>query len=884
MPRPLNLSSLDREIGWASTAFLESRLREREIFDWAAGLNATRQAERDAIRDLLNYRSPDLDDPYRTAWTWVFEAWDEPALREGARSEMIDALQAGYDPLAFVSTIAELVRPRLAVEPVHQSRRGRRPKIVHDLVSLKLDAGDLISLADLGLGDNENVPFLDHLATRLDCDLATGLGRADRIGGSAPALANWVERIYPKFLQGGDGEASDPDEYRGGFASLAKLLYQVFDRLCVLAPEAARRLAQGWRHRDAALFRRLWGAAARDPQIATPDEVGAFLRSIDDRAFWALGNYPEIAELRGLRFAQLNAADRAAIEARLRRLPPARQFFRTRTPEERAIARSTWARRELNRMAVGGGELSQESQDFIAAFDAANDPPTPLTSVTSDMDSAYEISWPSETVEASTEALDELLPHLERDLAGEDDRAKRSARRSVRARSDEILAAIAALADGAYPRTLAILADIDADRGRGHQPGQADPIDEKAQQLLGAISVIPAAKLAGGIGAFAIWLDVWASRLKADPRFWTVWTSLWPAAVAATNREPVVVDNDLPDFLDNKRRRDDRLAMEALNSSAGHMISALFNAVPDLKEVPHPFENPDLRRVRDAAFAATGDARLQVLHRSLTRLEYLRRADPAWAAEQLLQPLLRSDRQDIEIWDAIARRGLSRESFGVVGQNMAAVVRGDLLPPKTRSGLAGWVTYWTLIDMRSDTTPAVPLAEVQQMLRLGGDQVRLRSAQTLKGFLEAKDKSPAEQFTSAVEPFLREIWPGDHTLRSTSVSSVLAALPAAAGGQFVAAMRAVAHLIIPFDAWSLTTFGYYDRSKDTDGVTRQRFREMSSPEEAAAWLELLDLSIGRGDGAVYPRELSTALDGIATASRPLRRDPRYQRLVSLVRG
>jgi hypothetical protein len=882
MPRRATGSTLEREIEWASAAFLESRLRERATFDWAAKLDGGRLAERNAIRELLYYRTPDLEEPFRSAWFWVCEAWDEPALREEAREEMGDAIRRGVDPLAFVATIADLVRPRLTVEPVHEHRRGRGAKAVLDLIAPKLDAHRLVSLADLGLGEVENLAFLNHLAARLDCDLANGLVRADRIGGAAPQLANWIERVYPKLLQDGDGDANDPDEFREGFGPVVRLLFEASDRLRALDVEAARRLAQGWRQREHAIFQRLWAAAARDPRVATAAEVAAFLRGLDDRQFWSLSDYPEIAELRGLRFAELEAADRAAIEARIRRLPPTRYFFRTRTPEERAIARNSWSRRELNRMAIGGGEFGRETQDWIAAFDAANEARAPLTSVTSDIDSAYDISWATETSEVSTDEVGDLLPRLERDLGGADDRDRRSARQTVRARSDDILAAIMAAPDGAYPRVLGVLAGVESDRGRGPQPEDGGVVDAKAQALLAAASSTPAARLADGVRNFADWLDVWAKRLRGDPRLWKLWVSLWPAAVALTNSTPVVVDN-LPDFLDPRRDKEGRLVSEALNSPVGHMISALFNALPSLNDVPHPFEDPDLLAVRDAAFTATGDARLQVLHRFLGALEYMRRADELWATEHLLQPLQHTERQDIEIWDAIARRAPSPESFLAVGQNMAAVARGDLLPAKTRSGLASTVTYRTLEELQSGAEPTVAAGDVQQMLRLGGDQVRIGAARSLHGFLEAKEKRPEDQFTSAVVPFLQTIWPGDHTLRSSGVSSVLATVPAAAGGQFVAAVRAVAHLIIPFDAWSLTVFSYFEKSTRSDGVLNRHPRPMG-PEEAAAWLELLDLSIGRGDGAVYPRDLATALDSIATASRPLSRDPRYQRLVSLVRG
>jgi hypothetical protein len=56
-----------------------------------------------------------------------------------------------------------------------------------------------------------------------------------------------------------------------------------------------------------------------------------------------------------------------------------------------------------------------------------------------------------------------------------------------------------------------------------------------------------------------------------------------------------------------------------------------------------------------------------------------------------------------------------------------------------------------------------------------------------------------------------------------------------------------------------------------------------SREEAASWLDLLDRSIGRSEGAVYPRDLALALDAICTANRLVMTGSRFQRLVALVR-
>ncbi|MFZ3005365.1 MAG: hypothetical protein WA047_04265 [Phenylobacterium sp.] len=878
MRRGSGATILDREIEWASTAFLEGRLAEKATFDWAAGLSSDKVAERNAIRTLLNYRDPKPEEPYRTAWFWVCEAWDEPSWPDEARLEMTEALQRGVAPLTFVRHVIELVRPRLTVEPA--PRRKGRITDVSRLISLNLGAEDLVSLEDLSLDAVPDVAFFSLLANQLEGELRYGMARSARIGGSAVYLANWIERVYPAQLVDPNGGFSDPDEYRRGFGPLVKLLHQVVAKLFTLAPNAARDHVQGWLRYPDALFQRLWAAAARNPGLATIAEVGTFLRTVDADRFWSIGHFPEITELRGRRFAELTADDQVAIERRLLQTPPAALFLRRLSKSERDPARRSWTQRELRRVEVGGGVPSEAVKAWTADFAANGETYTTLTSVTSDLDNAYNFPWLAEIGAYDADDIKDVLPVLERDLAETDYGGKAEAAASYsHAHADDVLEALEASEPGRYPRVLASLAEWEARRGRGTDAHAAGGLDVRARKVLDALVRLSAADLEASASAFSGWLNVWAKHLAADRRIWVTWMRLWPTAVALSNKAPVIVSVSASG---SREDRNDRLAMEALNSPAGHLISALFSVLPDLTVVPHPFEGEDLRRVRDAAFTATGDARLQVLHRFLSALEYMRSADPQWTEVNLLRPLAQAEHQDLEIWDAIARRGVSPESLKIIGPRLVMVARGGSLPAKTRAGLARTATYAVLRNLKDAEEPIIPLADVQQMLRLGGDQVRIASARTLKDFLLAKGADPVTQFTSAVETFLRQVWPADQTLRTGPLSDALAELPAAAGAAFPAAVAAVADFIVPFDAWSLHAFGFYSKVEGSEGPRRKTAPSMNR-DEAASWLDLLDRSIGRSEGAVYPRDMALALDAISSGDKALMTDPRFQRLVSLVR-
>jgi hypothetical protein len=602
------------------------------------------------------------------------------------------------------------------------------------------------------------------------------------------------------------------------------------------------------------------------------------LRSVEADRFWSIGHFPEITELRGQRFVELSAEDRAAIELQLLQTPPAALFPRRLSKSERYAARRSWTRRELRRLELGGGVPSEAVEAWTTEFAANGEIYTTLTSVTSNLDNAYNFPWRAETGEYDADDIKDVLPVLERDLADTDYGAKAEGAASYsHAHADDVINALEVSEPGLYPRVLASLAEWETSRGGGADAAVGH--DLRAQKMLDALVRLSDSDLEASASAFSGWLNAWAKHLAADRRIWAIWIRLWPTAVAMSNKAPMIVSSSASGSRDG---RSDRLAMEALNSPAGHLISALFSVLPNLTLVPHPFADEDLQRVRDTAFTATGDARLQVLHRFLSALEYMRSADQHWTEVNLLRPLAQAEHQDLEIWDAIARRGVSPESLKIIGRRLVMVARGGSLPAKTRAGLARTATYAVLQNLKDGEEPIIPLAEFQQMLRLGGDQVRIASARTLKDFLQAEGADPVTQFTAAVEPFLKQVWPADQTLRTGPLSDALAELPAAAGIAFPAAEAAIADFIVPFDAWSLHAFGFYAKIEGSESPRRKATPRMNR-DESASWLDLLDRSIGRSEGAVYPRDLALALDSISTGNRLLMTDPRFQRLIALVR-
>jgi hypothetical protein len=139
-------------------------------------------------------------------------------------------------------------------------------------------------------------------------------------------------------------------------------------------------------------------------------------------------------------------------------------------------------------------------------------------------------------------------------------------------------------------------------------------------------------------------------------------------------------------------------------------------------------------------------------------------------------------------------------------------------------------------------------------------------------------QSADEVFRLAVAPFLQNVWPQERSLATRGVSAAFAELPASAGAAFSEAVSAIERFLVPFDCWSMSDFGLRG---DVDGAPR--LASINTPEMAAAFLHLLDLSIGTAEGSVIPMDLPEALDQIRLAGGRLVQDSAFRRLETIAR-
>src|SRR5690606_30241184 len=257
-----------------------------------------------------------------------------------------------------------------------------------------------------------------------------------------------------------------------------------------------------------------------------------------------------------------------------------------------------------------------------------------------------------------------------------------------------------------------------------------------------------------------------------------------------------------------------------------------------------------------------------------------------WSKRNLVAPLAENNAQSLALWRAIARRRQFTKVLEVIGHQFADRATDHRLGRETRGSLLSSLVLESLHAFREGRDPVIANAKVQQTLRVADDEVRANAAQTVQRFLSwmsthatvQQRQSADEVFRRAVAPFLESVWPPERSLATRGVSAAFADLPAAAGQAFSEAVDAVERFLVPFDCWSMSDFGL---AGDVDGIPR--LASISTPDMAAAFLRLLDMSIGTAEGSVVPMDLAEALDQIRAAAGRLAQDPAFRRLETVAR-
>lgn len=869
-PRPV-----DDHVRRATRLFIDGRLQDRAVLVWAAALGPDADAQRRAVRDAVFSRSEALPELYMTAWRCVIEAWRDGTADDPDMTviEIKDAIRRGIDPRIFVGSIVDLAVPRLKIRPRSPFRepvRGK-PRTVGHLLALAFEPDHHVRLAEIGLADCADPRVWEELFDRAQGVLFSGLYQADRLG--LTWSANWIARVYPVDGDGdrnAAGDDRDPDEYRGGFVSITRLVSAALLRLGAVDPTAARMRIDALALRSSPIARRLWAAAALDPAVVPTDRLDPWALSLSQEELWGVHAYPEFAELRSRRHGDLTANVRDRLERRIRRGPPARLFRRDLLRARRDERQIGDAYAELRRMQKAGSVLTSGSIAWLA--DHAD----------------LEAIWGSDDLYKTGDSYVPSRSRLDLDLtsatafaeieAALTDNPYTEGRNTLdaiganwKAVFDRMRAEPALLSRGRIVGALAfaIRDRIGVEEGK---PGRMETT--QISDFIDLLGGVPASARKAAAPGIAYLFEEALGRLPDDARLPALWLKWWPYAAAATAAE---AKGEADGAFDEAPT--ERLASRALNSAAGRMMSAYFRLFPKGEAAKQAFEEPVLAKGRDLILDTPGEGGRQGLYRLLLEVRFLNHIDPVWTQNRLLGPLAGQDEVAPELWDAIARIDLlAPDALALISAEMVRRILDDRLSSDVRSRLAERLILPVAIALRDGSAPPVSLVETEQVLRLSGSHVRMVCARALTRFI-ADAEEPEKTFSSGVLPILEGGWPRDRSVQSSEVADAFAALPAASDTAFSEAVAALGDYLMPFDVWSLWEYRLYVR-EDEGG------RELKFPRtqaEAKSMLTLLDRTIGEEEGAVIPHDLDVALTAMAARWSGAAKDRRFARLAALAR-
>jgi hypothetical protein len=284
--------------------------------------------------------------------------------------------------------------------------------------------------------------------------------------------------------------------------------------------------------------------------------------------------------------------------------------------------------------------------------------------------------------------------------------------------------------------------------------------------------------------------------------------------------------------------------------------------------------------MRDAIIAATGRSGLIALHRMIEGLPYFLQTAPDWTQEHLIAPMLADSSTALTLWRAIARQTHFSDVLKIIGGQMAERATDQRLGRETRRSLVFSLVIESLHALNEQRDPSVPRPRVLQMIRSLDDEVRADAAQAVRQFILGWRGSPRPEdlFRAAAAPFLREVWPQERSLATPGVSRALADLPATAKEAFAEAVASIERFLVPFECWSMLDYGLYGEEGGNPKLST-----IDNPEKAAAFLQLLDLTIGRGEGSVIPYDLADALDQVQRVAPNLSENQVFRRLATAAR-
>ena len=897
------LSEGDQAALWSTVEFLRQRLMQTDTVDWALELTAENRPERMAIQHLLDSQQGSaLREPWMTAWHLIEESWTRQPPEAGghlpARLHRIGArLRTGDRSGGAVERITTLVTPCLRVD--RRPDPLPKPGTVGDLMSGRITSGRLVDLEALGLASIDDVYFLTALANSLDGALRRGLDMSRRLGWDGEGHDWRMGRVARVAYQEPSlrSERKEPDQFNRGLAPVTKLLHAVVIRLADLDGGIALGFMDSSRARPSGIHVRLWAEIARASSIVASADVYAFLLDLEDRYFWLAGESPEIAALRSRYFDRVDDDARRQITKRLLELPPVDLVMGVLacSKQEASVAGVAWAVREWHRIRDEGVELPPTAKVWLdeRLVEFPELCGRRLGVGVGQRTSTWYATLPDYSYELLTGRS--RLRTLERGLLRGDDGSGAGRRTGagewlrLPGRVELVLADVESM-DMDLAEFPSVVNELCAVYARAPQDASGTERAEAmkdVRRVLTVVEALPKATVRVAISGISDWMATWGQEVLQRQPGRRLWLRVWPVAVRTTNDCDAGAEAPRQGLNGSEANRAfEIIAEQASSTPVGNMVVAFLAACAGVHAGGAPFvRGGELREIRDAIADAGGRAETIVRYMLLRQLSWFLQADRDWTCDFLIRPLREGDAAAQELWLAIGRDAVSTEVIEVIGADVAWQAADIGLPRETRCSLACSVVLVWLQASLDERDPPIPQTEVQQMLRVVEDEVRVAAARAVtwrvKDWMGAEDREGGFDkvaLQKTIGRFFREVWPQEQSLATPGVSEALATMPAVAGEDFAEMVDIIDRFLVPFPCWDMGTYNLY-----ADDGDRDKFSVIDDEAKADALLRLLDKTVGYAEDAIVPYDLSYALDRIRSVSPSAAERSTFRRLAATSR-
>ena len=347
--------------------WIQNRLGEREAVAWAVRAieRVGRHFGQDIV-DLLDFldeqaeRDESLSNNLKLTWRMLRVAAHERQRREEwwEIERYKQAIDTGRFRVENIQRLVDFVRPRLVANEassynLEESNDGTddpRRWVFWDFEAScgaldhgvsKLDAKFLAKLSAETLAS-----MIEASTTSLDraINIAREIGWID----VREDLARFVSHVAIPLGDDSQDEKEagdrDPDAYNDDFVPVIRFMSAAFDALATKDAVVAKRIVNRWADQSESLYLRLVAYATWNPLIRTGEDAGRLLEAADERAFWNVNMFPEIAGLRALRWRDLPVnARRRLWQHGYPKARAATPFTVTARQQKRLSTRETWS-------------------------------------------------------------------------------------------------------------------------------------------------------------------------------------------------------------------------------------------------------------------------------------------------------------------------------------------------------------------------------------------------------------------------------------------------------------------------------------------------------------------------------------------------------------